>query len=99
MTQTRGRIDWSPQGDQIGGGLIEGVKEGVKTAGKTMLPSAPKVGRMVLNRVPGLPGLVMDGAQLATTAAWVKAREAQIARGALTELQTYTRPPQARERF
>ena len=66
MTQARGRIDWSPQGDQIGGGLMDVVQRGFKIAGKTMLQSAPKVGRIVLNRIPGLPGLVLDGAQLAT---------------------------------
>lgn len=37
--------------------------------------------------------------KMAATAAWVKAREAQIARGAMNEFQVYTRPPQAGERF
>jgi heme-degrading monooxygenase HmoA len=36
---------------------------------------------------------------MAATKAWMKAREAQTARRALNEFQTYTRPPQARERF
>ena len=31
--------------------------------------------------------------------AWLKMREAQIARGALNEFQTYTRPSQGRGRF
>ncbi len=36
---------------------------------------------------------------IAATKAWIHARRDQLARGALNEFQTYTRPPQARERF
>lgn len=37
MDQSKSRIDWRPEGAQIGGGLLKGVERGFKTAGRTML--------------------------------------------------------------
>lgn len=56
------RRKYHPSGEQIAGGVLAGQAEWVKQAGKPMLAKAPKLGRFVANRIPGLPGLVFDAA-------------------------------------
>ncbi|MET0274390.1 MAG: hypothetical protein ABW360_15490 [Phenylobacterium sp.] len=62
----RGGVDWTPSGAQLAGGFLDGHAEALKKVGDTMLRDAPKMGRIVAKRIPGLPGLVFDAASYAT---------------------------------
>ncbi len=48
----------------VGDGILAGTGRVIDDAAKTMLKDAPKVGRFVLKKIPGAPGLVLDAVEL-----------------------------------
>lgn len=64
MTDTRGRVNWTPSGEQVGGGMLAGAEKIMKGAGDAMVKGAPRAGRIVLKSIPGAPGVVLDGVGL-----------------------------------
>jgi hypothetical protein len=55
------RPEWTPSGEQVGGGILAGVAEVMDDAGKAMVRGAPRAGRIILRSIPGTPGVVLDG--------------------------------------
>ena len=168
MAESRDRRpDWGPRARMVEDGLLVGTEEVLGEAGKTMLKNAPRLGRVVLEKIPGAPGAVVDAVEfagakdkgrkiagmvgsamggaggaamgaatgpgapiavplgaavgsvagehiaeeiyddhidgvrrgIAQTKAWIRAREEDLTRRALNEMQRYTRPPQLRTRY